>query len=359
MSRRKYESQIAKQSAEADPLLEPLLQSLSDEQAGDILSELIAVHIEPVIYSVICSKLFLNSHNAAENAEISDIRQDISLQLIAALKQLREHPETPPIKDLCGFAAVISHRACSRWMRQRSPGRYAFKSRLYYILTRQRSFALWRNEMNKIVVGFAAWRGRKEIETEKRLKQLTNEEALVTQIQLLGTRKQADWGGVLTALFNYLGAPVEFDKLVSSLAALLNIHDSPMHSMEAISDSHKIGIPDPKPDAARQTENRIFLERLWEEVKQLPTHQRTALLLNLRDSEGVGGIALFPVLGLATLRQLAEALEMSADNLAEIWNNLPLEDARIGDILRMNRQQVINARKSARERLARRLKGFI
>jgi hypothetical protein len=359
MSRRKYESQIAKQSAEADPLLEPLLQSLSDEQAGDILSELIAVHIEPVIYGVIRSRLFLNSRDATENAEVSDIRQEISLQLVAALKQLREHPGTPPIKDLCGFAAVISHRACSRWMRQRSPRRHAFKTRLYYILTRQRGFTLWRNEMNKIIVGFAAWRGRKEIETEKRLKQLTNEETLVAKIRLLGSSKRADLGGVLAAIFNYLGAPVEFDKLVSSLATLLNINDSPMHSMKVISDSHQIGIPDPKPDAAQQTENRIFLERLWEEVKQLPTHQRTALLLNLRDSEGVGCIALFPVLGLATLRQLAEALEMSADNLAEIWNNLPLEDARIGDILQMNRQQVINARKSARERLARRLKEFI
>jgi hypothetical protein len=359
MSFRENESQIAKQSAEADPLLEPLLQSISDEQAGDILSELIALHIEPVIYGVIRSRLYLNSRNPTENAEVSDIRQDISLQLVAALKQLREHPESPPIKDLCGFAAVISHRACSRWMRERSPGRHSFKTRLYYILTRQRGFTFWRNEMNKMVVGFAAWQGRKEIETERRLKQLTNEEALVTKIQLLGTRKRADWGGVLAAILNYLGAPVEFEKLVTSLAALLNISDPPMHSTEAISDSHQSGIPDPKPDAARLTENRIFLEKLWEEVKQLPNHQRAALLLNLRDSEGVECIALFPVLGLATIRQLAEALEMSADQLAEIWNHLPLKDARIGDILHMNRQQVINARKSARERLTRRLKGFI
>jgi hypothetical protein len=42
-----------------------------------------------------------------------------------------------------------------------------------------------------------------------------------------------------------------------------------------------------------------------------------------------------------------------------VWNDLPIEDARIAELLGVTRQQVINARKSGRERLARRLKGFI
>jgi hypothetical protein len=64
-------------------------------------------------------------------------------------------------------------------------------------------------------------------------------------------------------------------------------------------------------------------------------------------------------MGIATLRQLAAALEMSAESLAETWNELPMEDSRIAELLGLTRQQVINARKSGRERLARRLKGFI
>jgi hypothetical protein len=50
---------------------------------------------------------------------------------------------------------------------------------------------------------------------------------------------------------------------------------------------------------------------------------------------------------------------MDADRFAELWNDLPLDDARIAELLKLTRQQVINARKSGRERLARRLKGFI
>jgi hypothetical protein len=101
------------------------------------------------------------------------------------------------------------------------------------------------------------------------------------------------------------------------------------------------------------------LQRLWEELQELPFNQRAALLLNLRNAEGRGCVSLFPATGISTLRQLAQALEMKAESFAELWNELPLEDARIAELLGLTRQQVINARKSGRERLTRRLKGFI
>jgi hypothetical protein len=112
-------------------------------------------------------------------------------------------------------------------------------------------------------------------------------------------------------------------------------------------------------DTSWQVEKRMFLQRLWEEVRQLPLNQRVALLLNLRDSQGRGCIALFPAAGIATVRELSETLGISSEELAELWSELPLEDASIAERLRLTRQQVINTRKSARERLKRRLKGFI
>jgi hypothetical protein len=83
------------------------------------------------------------------------------------------------------------------------------------------------------------------------------------------------------------------------------------------------------------------------------------LLLNLKDASGRGCITLFPATGIASISQLASALEFNVETFAELWNELPLEDARVAELLKLSRQQVINARKSGRERLARRLKGFI
>jgi len=46
---------------------------------------------------------------------------------------------------------------------------------------------------------------------------------------------------------------------------------------------------------------------------------------------------------------------MPVERLASLWNKLPLQDADIALLLGITRQQVINLRKSARERLARRV----
>jgi DNA-directed RNA polymerase specialized sigma24 family protein len=348
-----------KQSAEIDPLLEPLLLATNDDQAGDLLSQLITLHVEPVIKGVIRYKLRLNPHHSTGQADLSDIQQEAVLQVMTSLQQLRESPNERPISDLRGLSAVIAHRACSLWMRRQSPVRHAFKSRLYYLLTRQRGFALWRNKSNKSVAGFADWQERKEAAAEGRLNQLSQEERLISKVRLLNTEKSADWSGALEAIFNFLGGPIEFDRLVAALTSLLQIEDQPMESADQIKDYDDFDASDGKQDLSLQVEKRIFLQRLWEEVRLLPPNQRAALLLNLRDHEERGCIALFPAIGIATFRQLAEALSMDAEKLAEIWNELPLEDAKIGDLLQLTRQQVINARKSARERLTRRLKGFI
>jgi DNA-directed RNA polymerase specialized sigma24 family protein len=115
-------------------------------------------------------------------------------------------------------------------------------------------------------------------------------------------------------------------------------------------------LPDPAPDAATALERRTYLALLWEEIRQLPPRQAAALILNLRDGQGRNAVALLPLTGIATMREIARTLDMPAERFAEIWNRLPLEDAAIAESLGITRQQVINLRKSARERLARRMR---
>ncbi len=116
-------------------------------------------------------------------------------------------------------------------------------------------------------------------------------------------------------------------------------------------------LPDPAPDAALAFERRTYLVRLWEEIRELPSRQAAALLLNLRDGQGRNAAALLPLTGIATLREMAAAVGLPPEKLAELWNRLPLEDTGLAEILGVTRQQVINLRKSARERLARRMRG--
>jgi hypothetical protein len=94
---------------------------------------------------------------------------------------------------------------------------------------------------------------------------------------------------------------------------------------------------------------------LWEEVCGLPALQRSALLLNLRDRNSDSVIAFLPYLGIASKNEIAELVGISENQFAQLWNDLPLEDSAIAQLLGITRQQVINLRKTARERLARRM----
>ena len=105
---------------------------------------------------------------------------------------------------------------------------------------------------------------------------------------------------------------------------------------------------------AREMDMRASLGQIWQEITELPRNQRVALLLNLRDHIGDSALRLFPALGIASIRHVAQVLELDALELASMWSKLPLEDLDLAEMLGLSRQQVINLRKSARQRLARR-----
>ena len=333
--------------AKIDVLLRPLLEA-SDDRADDLLLQLINVHAEPVIKGVIRFKLRLNT---SQRAEADDIYQEVVLQLLAQLQKFRKLPDGHPIGDLRGMAAVIAHRTCARWLRRQFPERHALKNRLHYLVTRQRVLALWEDPEGRLITGFASWQEQK-LPTRR----APESEALATHVRPAGGKSLAD---TVAAIFNHVRGPIEFDELLNAAASLLGVSDQPIESIAEDEDAGASVADVTEPDPAWRIEKRMFLQKLWEELEQLPRNQRAALLLNLKEASGFGCITLFPAIGIATLRQLANALEMSAESLAEMWNELPFEDARIADLLGLTRQQVINARKSGRERLTRRLKGFI
>ena len=338
-----------------DALLEPLLLAGDDDQADELLLQLINAHADPVIKGVIRFKLRLRSYRETQRAEADDIYQEVLLQLLSRLQRFRKLPEGHPIADLRGMAAIIAHRTCARWLRRQFPERHALKNRLHYLVTRQRGFALWQNAEGQMIAGFARWQQEKMTATGR----APDLETLPSHIRPSMGGKPQELAETVAAIFNHVRRPIEFDELVTSVASLLGISDQPIESLAEDEDGVASVADAGEPDPAWRIEKRMFLQRLWEELEQLPRNQRAALLLNLKESSGFGCITLFPATGIATVRQLAAALEMTADGLAKLWNDLPLEDSKIAELLDLTRQQVINARKSGRERLTRRLRGFI
>jgi hypothetical protein len=158
----------------------------------------------------------------------------------------------------------------------------------------------------------------------------------------------------LNALFQSCGGPIKLDELVNIVADICREKDQPDEPLDTV-----VNLAAPRLDFETMLEQQHLLALLWQEIGQLPRRQRLALLLNFRDPGGQDLISLLPSTRTATIEQIAEALEFRLDDFLDLWQKLPLDDMTIAELLGAKRQQVINLRKCARERLARRMTAVI
>jgi len=317
-----------------DAVLAPLITAAHEEARRCEIEHVLVAHARPVIQDVIGRHLRSGWRVCPEDAD--DIASTVSLRLIAKLRAVAEL-EDEAIGSLEDYVATITYRTIYDYNRRRYPERTRLRKRLRYILTRDRRFAMWN------IDGIAACGLRTWMQTHKL--------ADPSLIAAAATRIMRDSGApadAIEAIFRRLGGPIAFDALVGIAADLWNVRESRATPVTELTAAHE-------PLAAQRVESMQFLTIAWKEIRDLRPMQRAALLLNLRDSDGANAASLLVMLGIARFEDVAEATGLSNEQLAGIWRDLPLDDLTIGDTLGITRQQVINLRKSARERLARRL----
>jgi hypothetical protein len=331
-----------------DPLLISFLDASSDEAASQALEHLL-VRTEPVIKDAVHRELARSTVGAGH---LDDVAGEVQLRVVRKLRALRRD-EGEPIDNLLGYVARAAEYGCYAFLRAQYPERSRFRNRLRYAVGHQASTALRCDE-------HGIWRCHSARPVRSAPAPGSTERFINDPREWLADAG-VDAGLPLPALTDRLLAkldrPIELDRLVDALTVVLGITDAP----PARRDDEDPGalIPDPSPGAAAVLEHRETLVRTWNEIVSLPPRQRAALLLNLRDPDGGAILHLLPSTEVISSRSIAEALEISPEALAELWDKLPLDDLSIASQLGLTRQQVINLRKSARARLARRLRGDI
>lgn len=345
-----------------DPLLLPFLRARGKEEEDGPLSDLIR-DAQPVIKGIIRNKLKVTlsaSDGRLENQEALEIESDVLAELVAELNQLKRAQDEKTINNFRHFAAVVTFHACSRYLRRKNPERGQLKDRLRYLLRNRPHFSLWQTEAGRWLCGFHEWQGQ----TSPNASDIQISTLLQSSHKELQARDdngvQPVLDELLSALLKRSGRPVEFDELVDAFAELQGIKSLSQQRTagEEESATELAQVADTRLSAQAEAEQKFYLRKLWAEILGLPIRQRVALLLNLKDSQGRGMISMFPLTGIATMQEIASALEMELHEFARVWNDLPWEDAMIAGHLKVTRQQVVNLRKCARERLARRMKGF-
>jgi RNA polymerase sigma factor (sigma-70 family) len=278
-------------------------------------------------------RVLLSSRQNIREEDLADIVSTVNLRIVRRLRQLDQEP----IANFADYVATLTYNVIYDFLRSRYPQRTRLKNRVRYALQKDGRFALW--EANgETVAGLASWIGREPGATAVRV-------ADIVSVAAADPQRTAK---AISAVFAHAGAPMLLDDLVGLLAEMWNVTD--IH--EAVG---RDAVASEAANPAAQYESRQYLATVWAEVRSLRQPQRAALLLNLRDGEGRNALALLLLARIATAEQIAEAIGITLERLTGIWNDLPLDDLSIASILGRTRQQVINLRKAARERLARRM----
>lgn len=303
----------------------------ADEQLARILDEIARPLIQRVVSSV------YRDWAAASDAE--DVVADALTDLLRRLRDLREDP-SQPIHDLRGYIVTCAYNRCHERLRKCYPARNRLRNQLQYLCGHDARLALWRTSQGVLVCGPSEWSGRDPLPAGRA------DQLRLTARSDPAAENRAQIAKLVFTVFRETGGPLDLDTLVATVARAIHLEQQRVE-VPLTSLAHHA------PQADSLLELRASLRALWHDVQQLAPKQRAALLLNLRDAHGRECLSLLPLTRTATIAQIAAAVEMPPERFAALWNDLPLSDAAIANLLGMTQRQIIKLRRLARERLRR------
>lgn len=345
------------QTRSLDPLLVPFVSAPSDDDARKALSDVIATSLQPIVRRVVRRHAATRDGSPAADGE--DVEHSVLLRLTHQLWRQRADLDEP-IENVAAYVARTATNACYERLRERRPQRARLQARLRYVFRHHATLALWERRDGGWACGDRAWRDGEPV---------LGWPAIAEWRGRIGVPPAADAGSEAARLVRLaeevvrtLGAPARLEDVVTLAADALGIVDDPIEpaitaSGEYLTPLAPAGLAAEGLQADEQLDQQRFLERVWEEIGSLPVRQRVALLLNLAGPSGQDMLSLIPATGIAPWGEIATVLEMDPAALQALVPGLPHDDQTIAGLLQVTRRQVINLRKCARERLARRL-GF-
>ncbi len=336
---------------QTDTVLLPFLHSSIGKDSEDALADLFTKQIQPIIEKTLRAKLRVslkqNDFNQ-KNQDALELLSEIKLLLISELGKLKSNSNGRVIYNLSGYVISVTINSYRQFLRAKYPLRQQLKNKLRYLLTHYPKFALWENERGQWLCGFEQNKKSENLPPDVESIQT----GIAEKVNKNNLHESAKIINLLIVIFNFANAPLSLNDLLSTVAEIQEIKDRKnLLDSEIFLMSEKFSAS--KDKIQTEIEQQENLRKVWAEVLLLPLRHRLALLLNLKDKQGDAVIRLLPLLRIASIRQIAEALEFSPDEFASVWNELPWDDLKISEYMNLTRQQVINLRQSARMRLIR------
>ncbi len=291
------------------------------DQSERLLEQLVGEQASPIVGRIVSSKI--------RGATAEDVSSDVVADLISRLRELKESGDRETIRDFRAYSAVAAYHGCDKYYRRAFPQRYRLENQLRYLLGKHVRLAIWVGPDGEWLCGNKAWRNHHPLV-----------KATAPDVVRAGSREAIL---LVERILDESSVPLAFDELVERVARHWRISDK--------RELRGLDLANQGPSVETKLAQRGWLKKVWGDIAGLPRAQRISLLLNLRDERGEAALTLLPVTGVASLAQIAKAVEMSVEELTRVWNGLPLDDLKIAERLGLNRQRVIDLRRTARQRL--------
>lgn len=339
-------------------MVRAFLDEADEIRCNQLLEELICRYVRPVIKRVVKAKLNIKrgDWDSAEGQDQEDIGEEVVVQLIRRLTLMRSG-SADPFDNFDSYVATVTYNACSSYLRAKYPARSRLRNKLRYILSHHKQFAIWEAKQREWLCGFASWRN--QIQSNRSSGRIQQLRAGLCSIDYLSdsTQQEGNVLGLVKAIFEFIGAPVELDDLIEAVGEILGENDQMEcpepsdQSTEAIDKNWS----DTEAPLIEKIDKQAYLKQVWKEICDLSAEQRAATLLNLKDGRDSDVTIIFVSSGVATISEMAAALGLSIKELLDLWKKLPLSDEDIAIRMGVGIRQVGSLRQSARRRLSRRI----
>ncbi len=335
----------------AQQLLERYLRT--DDASADVEREALSQSIRTLVQKALGKR---------ETADLEDFEEECVLMIWTRVSAIKNGGVEGGIDNLDAFVRQAVHNRYCDAIRRKRPKWYNLKLELMEIFTGKagvEGFAAWQNaDSGGRVLGYADWEGRRASGSAKCRELIENSGSF--KMTHLKNRDPGELPlyALAAAILDYCGAPVEVDALTTCCAELLQAKREEPLSVDAQPDGDTEGgspvewLISPDTPVEKQVLDAYWFENVvdwfWKEFQELSVKQRKALIY------GMAGDQVTALGAIVGLRDIAESVEMSVQDLVRFIKKLPIPDAVTAEELGVEAKAVPSVRFKAWGRIRRR-----
>jgi RNA polymerase sigma factor (sigma-70 family) len=315
-----------------DNLLLSLLSARDEQEREQRLDELLIIHVAPIIRQVLRQRLGLHVSAQGVNESNHDA-QDLYQEAMTRMVQvLRDQQSLSTIENFERYVGRVASNICVDFLRSKYPKRARLKDALRDVFRRHADLVSWQYQ-NEILCGLAAWRntGKRAVayDVDIRLDAFLSVRFADEDVTAVPLSR------IVAELFDWIGGPVQLDVLLRMLVYILDIKEQ---QLELFDDEVELRFRGSARSTELDVETNEVLVRLWRIVKRLPPKQRDAFTLRFQDQDGRDLFTVLLAAGIVELKDLAEGLERSAEDVARLWRRMPMDSATAASELNTSRK---------------------